>query len=325
MLENKVLILKDQLEGEDISLAIDECMEEALRRAPYTEKAERDFFSLDGDEIKCKGKPVNSCALPSILETYKMGGKAFYDEGTTDQKLYSVFDTMSHMVSPDSQIIISDEQVIGIRSSRYKLVPLSDILDEIIPVITSWYDEYVASEIEMSYSETYIKFFTDKEFDFNGKSRPLTVTLKNSENGESSIWINAYIGRTSLIPIMRGMNITHTKNKATIEELRDRISGLENVVEQQFQKIAELEKYQLSKPCAAVDELQKKYHFGQIYCQKVKDQIETSVTTHTAADIYEMFADYMLSGAGVSRETLEGYQNDMLKMLDPSFDWSKFC
>ncbi len=327
MLENITKRFSDVIDGENISLAIDAAMEESLRKAPHTEVIGEDHFGVTGGgTLSIKEFCINACALPSILEAYKMGGRAFYSEGTTDEKLCGVFETMRHMVKEDCQVIIADDQVIGLRSSRYKLVPLHDILDEILPVITNWYKEYVKSEVEMSYSETYIKFFTDKELTFNGKTKPLTVTLKNSENGESSIWINAYLGRSCLIPIMRGMNITHTKNKATIEELRDRISGLENVVEQAFERIAELEKYQLSRPADAVDALQQKYKFGQVYCNAVKDQICANPGfNYTAGNIYEMFADAMLSGSGCSRETLEGYQNDMLKMLDSSFDWSKFC
>ena len=327
MLENTKKYFMDEIDGKEVSLAIDKAMEESLSRASRTEKIDKfNFFGIDGDSLTYDGHSVNECALPSILEAYKMGGKAFTAQGTTDSKLLGVFGIMSHMISDDAQVIFSDEQMIGIRSSRYKLVPLHEILDEIIPVITSWYSEYVKSEVEMSYSESYIKFFTDKEFKFNGRTRPLTVTLKNSENGESSIWINAYIGRSTLIPIMRGMNITHTKNRATIDELRDRISGLESVVTQQFEKVAELENHRLQKPLAAIDELERKYKFGKVYCQKVKEEIQaTPAASFRASDIYEMFAESMLTGVGVSRETLEGYQNDLLKMLDPSFDWSKFC
>lgn len=328
MLENKTMILNDTAERVEIGgellwkLAIDNAMDLALTREVHTEGIDKlNPFGVDsGGCLILNGRQVNECALPSILEAYKMGGKAFKDEKTTDEKLSQVFGVMEHMLKDDAQIIVSDNQIIGIRSERYKLVPLSEILDEIIPSISAYYDEVVRSEVEMSYAETFIKFFTDKKFNFNGRERPLTITLKNSENGEASIGIGAYVGRN--VPIMHSMNIVHTKNKATLDELRERVCNLENVISQAFLKVAELETYPVNKPDMAIDELMSKYKYGQKYCDEVKKSVATCPHKLTAADIYDAFAEAMLCDTSCSRETLEGYQNDLLKMI--GFDWSKF-
>ncbi len=327
MLENRTIMLNDSSyraeNGEKVwTLAIDEAIDMAFNREVHAERVDKSNL-FDTDNSGClllNGRKVNECALPSILEAYKMGGKAFKDEKTTDEKLSQVFGAMEHMLKNDAQIIISDGQVIGIRSERYKLVPLQEILDEIIPSISAYYKEVVRSEVEMSYAETFIKFFTEKEFNFNGMNRPLTITLKNSENGEASIGIGAYVGRN--VPIMHSMHITHTKNKATIDELRERINNLENVISQAFEKVAELETYPINKPDMAIDELMSKYKYGQKYCDKIKVSVATCPHALTAADIYEAFVEEMLCDTSCSRETLEGYQNDLLKMI--GFDWSKF-
>lgn len=325
MLENKTLFIKDEINGEDdVVLAIDKALELSLARKPMSTKVDIDkLFDLDSftHDLTYDTLPVNECALPSILQAYKIGGGAFRDVRTTDDILCDIFKKMSYMVSPYAQILLSDGQIIGVRSERYKMVPLHVVLDEIIPSMSAYYDEYMKTEVEMSYSESFIKFLTDKEFTFNGTTKPLTITLKNSENGEASIGINAYIGHST--PIMKSINIIHTKNRATIEELRSVIGSLESVINQAFDNLKELEKIQLKKPYDAIECLQTKYKLGQCYCDNAKDRMnKDGVSSCTAANVYERLADEMMLAPGITRETKEGYQNDLLKILN--FDWSAF-
>lgn len=271
-----------------------------------------------------KSFPVRETALNSILSRYKVSGDAFRDERTSDQTLANIFNELRYICDDSIKIMITDGAVNSVNTSVYSHIPMTEILDESAEVIGTFYKGDVRCNIMHSYANTYIKFYTDKYFTFNGKKRKLIITLSNSENGQGSVRYGAFVGN-SMLPVMDDICIVH-KHDANIEKVQTAVDSLEKVVTQAISALCLLEKIELSTPITAVKELGKEIGIPRMYINNVIANIE--VTTNlgyqqkfTAAEIYELFGEAIMEGKE-SDMIQERYKNNLLKLI--SMNWSKY-
>ena len=266
--------------------------------------------------------PFRESALNTTLSRLGLAGEAFRNPKTSDEILANVFNEMKHMLPQFMVVMLADGAVNSINSIGYKHIPMADVLDETVEMVSSFYRGKMNCEIVTCYATTYIKFYTDKKVSFNGKERPLIVTLTNSENGSSAIRYGAFVGR-SLLPIMDDLAIMHKKN-ASIEKVQDELNQLEAVIEKAVERLVLLESTVLTTPISAVKKLGKDVGIPEKYRDDVVEQIEAAGTskTYTAADIYEMITEAVMSGKD-SPTIQERYKNNILKLLGA--DWDRYA
>ena len=271
-----------------------------------------------------KSFPVRETALDSILSRYKVNGDAFRDERTSDETLAKIFNTLNYMCNDMLKIMITDGAVNSVNTSVYSHIPMTEILDESAEVIGTFYKGDVRCNILHSYANTYIKFYTDKYFTFNGKKRKLIITLSNSENGQGSVRYGAFIGN-GMLPIMDDICIVH-KNDANIQKVQTAVDSLEKVVTQAVSALCLLEVIELSSPVTAVKDLGKQIGLPKMYINNVVANIEVATNLgrqqkFTAAEIYDLFGEAIMEGRE-SELIQERYKNNLLKLI--SMDWSKY-
>lgn len=283
-------------------------------------------FKVDGGNLSLetfKGTyPFRESALNTTLSRLGLAGEAFRNPETSDQILANVFNEMKHMLPNFMIVMLADGAVNSINSIGYKHIPMNEVLDETVEMISSFYRGKMNCEVVASYATTYIKFYTDRKVKFNGKERPLVVTLTNSENGSSAIRYGAFVGR-NMLPIMDDLAIMHKKN-ASIEKVQDELNQLEAVINEAVGRLVLLEGTVLTTPLAAIKKLGKEVGIPEKYRDDVSEQIENAGTsrTFTAADIYEMITESVMSGKE-SPTIQERYKNNILKLL--GVDWERYA
>lgn len=261
--------------------------------------------------------PVRETVLNSLLERYCLSGGAFRDTNTSDKNLAVILNELRHMLPEKVKIMVADGAINSINSAIYSHIPLTEVLDETVTTVSNFFNEEVRCDICSDYAMTYINFFTDRKFTFNGKERQLVITMSNSENGTGSLRYGAYVG--SNIPVMSDLSIIHKKN-SNMETVINIVSMLETVVEKAQAQISLLEKMVLTAPTAAIEKLGKQVGLPKKSLEIAKAKLTVN-TVYTAADIYEMLVESVIKD-GEPITTLERHQNDLVKLIGA--DWSMF-
>ena len=282
----------------------------------------RESFDIDYDgcdlRINCWGQPylVNEAARDTILSRYGLSGRTLRE--CTDSELSNVINSVKRFLPENVSVMIMDNMVIGVCSENYAHIPLMDILNATVEAVSPFYEKEVDAVAEYDYSKCYVKFTTEKEFEFCNKKKPLVITLTNSESGESSVRFGAYIG--SMIPIMSDITVIHA-GEADIEKVQNAISGLESVVRQAYHAVKLLDDIHVVTPVTAVKKLGKNIGIPEKYCKEITDKIMYTTEQVTAADIYSLFAE-TINDAVLSQSCKEQYRNNLLKLV--TADWSDF-
>lgn len=261
--------------------------------------------------------PVRETVLNSLLERYCLSGSAFRDERTSDGNLAVILNELHHMLPEKVKIMVADGAINSINSAIYSHIPMTEVLDETLSVISNFFKEKVSCNIVSDYAMTYIRFFTDRSFTFNGKEQRLILTMSNSENGTGSLRYGAYIGHD--MPIMTDLSIIHKKN-SNMDSVVKTISMLETVVEKAQADVAKLEKLILDSPAVAIDKLGKQVGLPKKALEVAKANL-VNKTVYTAADVYEILTDAVIKD-GEPITTLERHKNDLVKLI--AADWSMF-
>lgn len=262
--------------------------------------------------------PIRETALASILNRMNIGGKTLYS--MLDSELCEVFKVAKKYMPQYVTVMITDGCVNSINSDIYAHIPMKEILEETMMVVGPMYStDKMKVYIETGYDKTFIKFFTDRKYSFNGRSRKLIITLTNSENGTSAVRYAAYIQTPDgLIPLMSDVTVVH-KGESTVGMNRvvESISMLDGIVNNAINALRNLQKIEISKVETAIKSVGKRCGLPQKYIDQVKQAFANKNTCY-ASEIYEVFATTVTDQENLN--TLERYKNDVLKMINITWD-----
>ena len=265
-----------------------------------------------------KEYPMRETCKQSLLSRYNINGKTLYK--CLDSELHGVLKILEEYFPQEVSVMICSGIVNGVNSKNYSHIPLQEIFEETLQVVSPFYDGEVRCTVDYDYSKCRVFFKTDRSFSFLERENNLIITLVDSECGDSTVRFGAYIGN-DMAPIMDDITIVHTGN-ADIEQVKGEISGLEAVVSKNFQAVKSLENIKVSAPISAIKELGKDAGIPEKYRNDVIDIINSYEKKKiTAADIYMTFAK-IIKEADVSEECKEKHRNNLLKLV--TADWSKF-